>query len=425
MTFKTVTFALASALAASGTTTFSYPAGSAKGSFIQTNGKHVLVARQPGMASGNKYEAPRDFTLTFGASSVTLNWGAGMSTLPASTVIEAQMEQSGQNGIEVNRYPASPEKMVDARTWLVNLGSPILADADGISVSASVTSGVAAVIGGALAAGGQVVFDVPRNVVGAWTNTATVTITGEDEYGNRMVETSASGTSHTGSKAFKKVTRIVPSANITGATFGSGSKLGLPVFLPSASNVHQELVDNLALNPPARVQIPFQIDATDLAAGTPQQLVTPVNGKISTLRLTVQTAIVTGGAVTVTKGAGLTVVSGITGFLGNGATVGAISHDTVATGDGTEVVIAGDPIAIVPDAAFTGGGAANGYIEINTDGVLGTITPGSIAKATATTGDVRGTYTAPAHITLDGSIGIALLLSLADPSDKGVSQYAG
>lgn len=106
--------------------------------------------------------------------------------------------------------------------------APALAVSNGASVSASVSLGVAAVLGGSLATGGLVTFDVPRNAVGAWTGTAIVTVRGTDVYGAPLTESSASGTSMTGKKAFKTIISITPNANITGATFGSGSVLGLP-----------------------------------------------------------------------------------------------------------------------------------------------------------------------------------------------------
>lgn len=124
-------------------------------------------------------------------------------------------------------------RFTGASLIVVNLGAPILADADGLGASQTVTgASTAFLLNGALAstvdAAGNVVLDVPRNVVGAWTNTAVITITGYDEYGQLMIENSASGTSHTGAKAFKKITSITTSATITGATVGTGSKLGLP-----------------------------------------------------------------------------------------------------------------------------------------------------------------------------------------------------
>lgn len=109
-----------------------------------------------------------------------------------------------------------------------NFGAPATADADGVCASQSVTAGVAALINGALASGGVATFDVPRNVVAAWTNAAICTVTGTDEYGSVLTQTSASGTSLTGTKAFKTITSVTFSANVTGATVGSGDVLGLP-----------------------------------------------------------------------------------------------------------------------------------------------------------------------------------------------------
>ena len=129
---------------------------------------------------------------------------------------------------------------------VINLGAPITADADGVCASQSGTAATAMTINGALASGGVATFDVPRNVVGAWTNTATLTVTGTDEYGKTLVETSGSGTSMTGVKAFKTVTSVVPSANITSATVGTGDVLGLPVHVPKATTgyVLKEIQDD-------------------------------------------------------------------------------------------------------------------------------------------------------------------------------------
>ena len=104
---------------------------------------------------------------------------------------------------------------------------PIVADADGISVSQSVGAGADATITGLQAVAGVAILDVPRNVVGAWTTDSVVTVYGTDVYGQAMSEVFASGATLTGTKAFKTVTRITSSAAITAATFGTGTKLGL------------------------------------------------------------------------------------------------------------------------------------------------------------------------------------------------------
>lgn len=121
-----------------------------------------------------------------------------------------------------------------AQLAFIDLGSPIIGDADGVSETQNVTVGTTplAELDGVLVTDGVAVFDVPRNVVAAWTGTAVLTITGTDRYGRTMVEASASGTSHTGKKAFKTVTSASFSANTTGVTIGTGDVLGLPFVVP-------------------------------------------------------------------------------------------------------------------------------------------------------------------------------------------------
>jgi hypothetical protein len=107
---------------------------------------------------------------------------------------------------------------------------PDAPDADGVIASQAITAagGPATGINGALASGGVATFDVPRGVVAAWTGTATMTVTGTDMYGRAQSETSGSGTSFAGKKAFKTITAVAVSADVTGATVGTGDVLGLP-----------------------------------------------------------------------------------------------------------------------------------------------------------------------------------------------------
>lgn len=96
-------------------------------------------------------------------------------------------------------------------------------------VCASQASSAALLINGSAASGGTVTFATPRNVVAAWTGTAVFTVTGTDEYGSIISESSASGTSFAGKKAFKTVTAASVNAAVTALTAGSGDVLGLPV----------------------------------------------------------------------------------------------------------------------------------------------------------------------------------------------------
>lgn len=128
----------------------------------------------------------------------------------------------GQNALESRRG------VLFHLTNLHDFGVIATAVANGVSASQSVGAGASFLINGSLATGGVATFATPRNVVAAWTTASILTITGTDQYGEVMVEVTASGTSHTGKKAFKTITSITSSASITGATVGSGVVIGLP-----------------------------------------------------------------------------------------------------------------------------------------------------------------------------------------------------
>ena len=250
MSLKTVSGTLASAVADAGTFTVSYPALTAPeypagvsdaGSFFKSRAHKLMMG-------GAKLEAPQKFSITLGTSSITVTNKTG-ATWPAGTAYTLELQEPGK-GVFVDQGMAGTgnkvARMTRADTFRICLGAPDVADADGVSASQSVTASVAALINGALAANSVATFDVPRNVVAAWTNTAVLTVTGYDEYGNLVVESSASGTSLAGKKAFKRVTGAVFSANVTGATIGSGDVLGLPVFLPVGGWIVKELQDGAA-----------------------------------------------------------------------------------------------------------------------------------------------------------------------------------
>jgi len=129
-------------------------------------------------------------------------------------------------------------------TVKLDLGAPDADDANGFIETQNLTAlGVASVATPATAVGAIAeaalagVCDVPRNIVGAWTGTAVLTINGTDEYDEVMSENSASGTSHTGKKAFKTVTDISVSGDVTALTVGTGDVLGLPYVLTSEQDV--------------------------------------------------------------------------------------------------------------------------------------------------------------------------------------------
>lgn len=144
-------------------------------------------------------------------------------------------------------YPlanALPGLPVDVTNY-VNFGAVAAAAANAIALSQSSAGGTNALtINGALATAGVATIPTPRNIVAAWTTTAVMTITGTDYYGAAQTEQSASGTSHTGKKAFASITSVTFSVAVTLATVGTGVKLGLP-YRVDTNGILDALTDNL------------------------------------------------------------------------------------------------------------------------------------------------------------------------------------
>lgn len=197
--------------------------------------------------------------LAAGVTSATLsgNWGGASGlyqmTLSSGQVVSALLTNGATTCLF---YPAGapltggtfgpPQTVNNAVTTAFTVAGqpPVLASANGFSTTAAVLLGVSAAFSGALGVtnfkdplSGLIVSagipDVPRNVVGAWTGAATITVTGYDQYGQLQTETFSTAAGSTGKKAFASIISIVPSANITAATFGTGSALGLPFRISS------------------------------------------------------------------------------------------------------------------------------------------------------------------------------------------------
>ncbi|TWA89579.1 hypothetical protein [Bradyrhizobium stylosanthis] len=248
MSFKTASVVLAAAVATSGTITVSYPAGTNKGTYTGAY-KHKAFAE--GLQAN--LSAPTDFTVSFGASNITVTY-LGTTSIPANSKIMFQFDVIGKDRpYTYSSDPVNNQSKLAPNTQRmsglmyireINLGSPIAGAANNICTSQAITA--ASPTGGTLNGTTAGVADVPRNVVAAWTNSAVITVRGTDEYGNAMTESSASGTSFTGKKAFATVTSVKVSADVTGATVGFGNVLGLPIALPEANLIVKELQDGAA-----------------------------------------------------------------------------------------------------------------------------------------------------------------------------------
>lgn len=231
--FDTVSATLVSAVGAGGTFTVAYPAG--KGADDYYGGAdHTITSHSIRVLSA----LSRDFSLSFGASLITVTLASGLA-LAAGSVVYLNLDRA----YEDDENLASTTRMAFMNLVRCLFGVVTTADADGACASQALNTGVDGLINGALAASGTATFATPRNVVAAWTNAAIITVTGTDEHGDVLVESSGSGTTFTGKKAFKTVTKVRVSANVTGLTVGEGVVLGLPVFLGEAADAFRESVD--------------------------------------------------------------------------------------------------------------------------------------------------------------------------------------
>lgn len=421
MSHKRAEVSLASAVASAGNITVNYPAGTTAGTFAAYG--HEMFAR--GLQRMFKQDLG-EISVAFGASSITLTYN-GSTSIPANTVVDVQLNIAGTDdapadlvGAERTRYSPIVE---------VDLGAPDAADPNGVVESQDLTSaGVYSVLAfngvyGDPYGNAKAVLDVPRNVVAAWTTEAVLTVTGKDEYGDVIVESSASGTSFTGKKAFKEITDVSVSASVTGLTVGTGDVLGLPVYVDKVEKVLAEMQDGVLLSrfDNGKILIPFSINATDLAAGTAANLVAPCAGYITGIKTVVQEAIGTGGAITVELNT--TTVTGLSVTIADSDAAGVVDEDSIlkiAAGLAAE----GDDITVTPAAAFASSGAVNGYLVFEPTAELnGTFVAGVQTAPTATTGDVRGTYD-PAEA-CDGSLAFKLLVRAPDPEYRGVDNYDG
>jgi hypothetical protein len=413
--FDIVDHTMAADVADNGTFTIAYPSGRSAGNYAGAAG-HKMFALQTYRSS------PNDFSLSFGASNITVTY-LGSTTLPAGAAVKFQLDRVA--GDKTPDKAITNLQMIPAGLQLLDLGSPGTADSDGVCASQSVAAGAAFLINGLLASNGAVVFDTPRNVVAGWTTESVLTITGKDVDGNTVVEKSASGTSHTGKKAFKSVSSVASSASITGATVGTGVVIGLPARVASASNILAELKNGVALpRRPGVVYLSYNITEALLDTGTSRFVVSPVAGAIRKITTVAEDTITTGGTITA-KIATVAVDGGVV-TIANGAAAGEVDSAVCTLGHASTVVAVGTAIELALDSAFNASAPLHVIIEIDTTAagqLTGTFVAAVDSAATGTTGDVRGTYsplTAP-----DGATAYALLVAMPAPDDRGVAQYTG
>lgn len=428
--FQSVELVLGSAVANGGTFTVGYPTGFNQGDF-ENGANHVFTAM------GSKFRHSEDFTISFAQASATVTYN-GTTTIPAQSKIFFQFGQEGRAGVDDIFGLAGPNdnskpvvQTLYGDTVYVNLGAPVTADPNGILDDESATDSAQSYTSADFVAAFDGTLDVPRNLTATGTTGSdhVVTVTGTDAYGQTMVENlTLSGTNViSGVKAFKTVTGVAVAVGAASDTFdlGWGDVLGLPFYLNDEAEIIAEFEDGVHLNKEAGIQrVPFQIDQTDLLAGTNISVLSPVAGAISRLAVMAWKAVTTGGDLTMNINN--VAVNGLTVTVADAAAVGDVDSDTPTAGHASTIVAVDDEMEILVDAAFATAGALTGFIEVATTSVLdGTLVAG-LAKntvSTATTADVRGTY--DPTTAADGTVTFGILLASRDVSFLGNDQFIG
>jgi len=429
--FTIVAQTLASAVATAGTITVTYPDGYTEGDF--TTYDWFLVTTGSAGGSNDVYSSKAgDFTVALGDSAATLTWKSA-TTLAAGTEISVQANIKGVGDLEAKSGKQDSvtvlKRVKPFERVRVVLGNAATADADGILNDASATDSATSYSSTDFETTYDTTngLDVPRNLTATGTagSNHVITVTGEDEYGDVIVENiTLSGTTVIqGAKAFKKVTTVAVAAGASGDTFdlGWGDKLGLPIFVKQWNQIAAQYVDGDMIATNERVNIPFEIESTELLAGTSEYVVAPTYGFIKKMVTTVQTAIGTGGTLTVEVET--VAVTGLAVVVADSATVGTIDSDEATSEFGSTGEVARDAdIEIVGDAAFATTGALNGYIEFTPGGAF---VAADETAPTATTGDVRGTITPPTSLAPNGSRVFELDVLVLDPQYTGLDNFDG
>lgn len=245
MSFKTAEVTLSADVATNGAITVPYPSGTNLGTFTGGFAHKMWAAGHQKL-----YEAPVGFTVVFGASSITVTY-LGSTTLPQGSRVNFQFDTLGRNPDDVASDVSNVHNVVPMNDmpFLINLGAPAVADADGILDDESATDSPAEYTADDFVGTFNGTLDVPRNLVATGTagSNHVVTITGTDEYGAPLVEAlTLNGTNAiAGKKAFKTVVSVAVAAGAAGDTFdlGWGDVLGLPVKLPGTGLVIAEMQD--------------------------------------------------------------------------------------------------------------------------------------------------------------------------------------
>jgi hypothetical protein len=240
MSFYTAKVTLSAAVATNGTFTVGYPAGSNPGSFQGARGHYAYAEGLQAIINW-----PKDFSLSFGASNITVTW-LGTTSIPANTSVFFQFETMGANRpgpYDVNgAIGAVPTDIV-----FVDFGTPIAASFNAVTGTVALADALLHTLAPAYQC------DIARNLKCSSSNagdtTQTLTVYGYDIYGVAMTESfTMNGTSSVvGKKAFWIVTAYQSTALFAGnLNLGIGDLFGLPVYLNTKKMIISEIMDDAA-----------------------------------------------------------------------------------------------------------------------------------------------------------------------------------
>lgn len=217
-----------------------YPRGKNEGSFFSAINHNMGI-------DGQFYLSPKDFIITMRPDHLSLHWH-GPADLRKGMLINLQLEEPGGDFYFDQRRGTTILNMVQSSLYLVNLGGPRVENANLYVRSQPIG------ISGVIQISGEQPF-TSRNVVVHSTQDNSHCIfrlEGVDLYGRPMAEdikgpTAESGRAD-GQKAFTKLNKVTVHGETRGEiSIGSGSKFGLPVFLPAAGFVIREMMNGVAV----------------------------------------------------------------------------------------------------------------------------------------------------------------------------------
>ena len=218
-----------------------YPRGKNEGSFFSAINHTMGI-------DGQFYICPRDFIVTMRKDHIALHWH-GPHNIKKKTLLNIQLEEPGGDFYFDPRRGTTILNMVQSSMYLVNLGGPRVENANLYVRSTNIDAP------GNLAFSGENPYTA-RNVVVHSTqdnSDCIFRISGIDIYGRPMTEDikgpSAESGRRDGNKAFSKLTNIhIDKACHGEISIGSGSKFGMPVFLPAAGFVIREMMNGSSVS---------------------------------------------------------------------------------------------------------------------------------------------------------------------------------